>query len=443
MAKKNRGNRGEAGHGRPARRQLPRALGPTQGTAAFVPPVWLRALQRRGTWFWLALFLGATLRLYLVVGTEGTYDVPVWEKHAKGVHDFGLAEYYRREADFNHPPVTGLLMAGLWSLARAVGVPFRIFLRAPFALLDLGTALLLVRLLRQSPRRYVLAAVYWLCPLSILFSSYHGNTDSAVAFSALLAVVLVSEGREGLAGAALGAGFAIKVPAIIAAPVLFFALPDWRTRLRFVGAFLGTGLALYLPGLVEDPTIVVRNVILYGGLDIQTTAGVKLWGIQNFYPVLFELPTAWHGAIVRLLQGYNALNTPICLLLVTGFAWLRRRESSPRALAGSVGMAFAILYGFTNYWSFQYFAWSVPFLLCVDLRFSLPALALMSAYIYGLYAWLCGDLALRGHWDFMGHPLWPFWLLAIRNYCIALFFVAGCSFLAVAVVKEFRSRRRH
>jgi hypothetical protein len=230
------------------------------------------------------------------------------------------------------------------------------------------------------------------------------------------------------------------VPTILAAPVLFFALPDWRARLRFMAATLGVALALYLPGLVADPIVMVRNVFLYGGLDIETTAGVKVWGIQNFYPILFELPAAWHGAIARLIDGYYALNTSICLLLVTAMAWLRRRETSPRALAASVGMAFAILYGFTNYWAFQYFAWSVPFLLCLDLRFALPALTLMSAYIYGLYAWLCGDLALRGDWDFVGHPLWPFWLLSLRNYSTALFFVAGCWFLARGVIDEFRSR---
>ena len=85
--------------------------------------------QPRFAWLWLACLLGAAIRIYLIVGTEGTYDVPVWEKHAQNVHDLGLASYYRQERDFNHPPATGLMISWLWSLARDTGIPFRIVLR--------------------------------------------------------------------------------------------------------------------------------------------------------------------------------------------------------------------------------------------------------------------------------------------------------------------------
>jgi hypothetical protein len=37
-------------------------------------------------------------------------------------------------------------------------------------------------LLPVSRYRFVAAASYWLNPLSITFSAYHGNTDSAVGF---------------------------------------------------------------------------------------------------------------------------------------------------------------------------------------------------------------------------------------------------------------------
>jgi hypothetical protein len=427
-----------------AKRELKRRDTRTQvarGDTASGPSTAGEFSRRPPAWFWVVLLLGAALRIYLIAGTEGTYDVPVWAKHAQGVHDLGLVRYYQKERDFNHPPVTGLVMSALWSLARVTGIRFEVLLRAPFAIFDLATALLLLRLLKENGRRYVIAALYWLCPISILFSAYHGNTDTVVAFFALLAVIWACHGREGLAGAALGAGFALKVPTVLAAPILFFSIPSWRSRLRFVGAFLAVAVALYLPGILQDPGVVLKNVVLYGGLDIETPGGVKLWGIQNFYPMLLDLPESWHAPIAWVLARYYVLNTPVCLALVTAFAWLRRRETSPQARGASLGMAFAIFYGFTNYWAFQYFAWCVPFLLCIDLRFALPALALMSAYIYGLYAWLCESWTLRGKWDFMGHPYWPVWLLAIRNYCIGLFFVAGCCFLAIGVYKEIRWRR--
>ena len=75
--------------------------------------------QSRVAWLWLAFLLGAAIRIYLIVGTEsGQYDVPVWEKHAKSVHDLGLARYYEQERDFNYSPATGLLISWLWSLRR-------------------------------------------------------------------------------------------------------------------------------------------------------------------------------------------------------------------------------------------------------------------------------------------------------------------------------------
>src|SRR5439155_730200 len=80
------------------------------------------------------------------------------------------------------------------------GIPFRILLRAPFALVDAGTAFLLLLLLGDCRWRFVAAAAYWLNPLSIIFSAYHGNTDSAVAFFLVLCVWLLS--KKKLLGAA-------------------------------------------------------------------------------------------------------------------------------------------------------------------------------------------------------------------------------------------------
>ena len=34
--------------------------------------------------------IGAAIRIYLVVCTEGTYDAGIWEKHAEGVRQLGL-----------------------------------------------------------------------------------------------------------------------------------------------------------------------------------------------------------------------------------------------------------------------------------------------------------------------------------------------------------------
>jgi len=166
----------------------------------------LRALQRPGSWFWLALALGAAIRVWLVVATDGTFDVAIKGVHGRSVASFGVLGTYARSEIMNHPPQMARFFAAVASLAAWSDVPFRVWLRAPFAVLDLGTALLLLQLLRGSRWRFVAAAAYWLHPLSMLFSAYHGNTDSAVAFLALLSMAGAAAGRPALAGSALGLG---------------------------------------------------------------------------------------------------------------------------------------------------------------------------------------------------------------------------------------------
>ena len=155
----------------------------------------LRFLREPGPWLWIVFTVGIAIRAYLAIFTDGTDDVRIWFSHAGWTHEYGLVDYYQRQEVFNHPPFIGKLLSLLWVFAREVGVPFRIVLRAPFALIDLGSALLLLRLFRDSRYRYAIFACYWLHPLSIIYSAYHGNTDTAVAFACLLALAAAARGR--------------------------------------------------------------------------------------------------------------------------------------------------------------------------------------------------------------------------------------------------------
>src|SRR2546425_11739426 len=94
------------------------------------------------SWFWLAIVLGAVIRIYLAVFTEGTADVRLWQRHAKGVNKWGMVGYYQTSTWANHPPVILRVEALLFKAANATGIPFRTLLRLPFALLDAGTAVL-------------------------------------------------------------------------------------------------------------------------------------------------------------------------------------------------------------------------------------------------------------------------------------------------------------
>src|SRR2546421_8460782 len=264
-----------------------------------------RWYSRPGIWFWVVIALGVALRFYLVVFTDGTQDVAIWERHARDVRDHGLIGYYHGDPSANHPPFISEVESLFLGVADATGVPFRIFLRAPFALLDAATAFLLILLLGACRWRFVAAAAYWLNPLSIIFSAYHGNADSAVAFFLVLCVWLLSNDKL-LAGAiALGVSLWIKLPTVLAIPALFFFISNWRRRFLFLAVAAVAALATYVPALIQDPAIVWQNVFGYRAQILHTTAGVSAWGPRLLLFSIIAAPQNWpdtfHAPILFLL----------------------------------------------------------------------------------------------------------------------------------------------
>jgi hypothetical protein len=395
----------------------------------------LRFAQSSGPWLWVALVLGAAVRIFLVLATEGTDDVDIWQSHAGWTDQYGLVGYYERSEVFNHPPFIGKLLSEVWVAARAVDVPFRIPLRGLFALLDAGNALLLFRLFRPSPYRYLVLAGYWLNPLAIIFSSYHGNTDTGVAFFILLAVAAAAKGRATAAGAAIGVGLWVKLPVILAAPALFFAMAGWRRRAAFAAVALLVGASTYLPTALEAPDLVYRRVIAYPGLYLHTPGGDPVWGI--WYALPLALRQAASGvAAVHAVNNTLVTFTPILLL-----SWLRRRETSARGLAVTICASQMIFYGVTMKWAYQYLAWSIPLWYFVGPGFAAAATLAIGAFIYGLYAFLCDSPLLLGTWHYERHPFWPTPLVRLRDAAVVFCFVSAAVFFGGASLREWRLAR--
>jgi hypothetical protein len=401
----------------------------------------LAFLAAPGPWLWAALVLGAALRAFLVLATEGTQDVAIWQSHAGWTRQHGLVGYYERQEVFNHPPFIGWVMARLWAAALLADLPFRVVLRAPTALVDLGSALLLLRLFADSRARYLVFAGYWLNPVAILFSAYHGNTDSAVACSALLAVLAAARGRPALAGAALGVGLWIKLPVALAAPALFFFLRGWRARCVFSGVALGVGLSTYAPVLLTAPGLVFERVFAYPGRVIHTPGGTPIWGLWSLFGILDALPTGLRDAVRALADAHLAHNRAPIWICVVALAALRRHETSARGLGASVCGCFAIFHGLSQTWAFQYLAWMVPFWSFAGPAFTALATLTTTGYVYGVYAMLCGDPLLIGHWAFQAHAEWPAALLLLRDASLLVFLAAGGAFLGAAALGEWRRLR--
>src|SRR5436853_3627387 len=197
-------------------------------------PIPTSSCSKRKSAFWVAMLLGAVLRIYCFVFTNGTGDMDDWEDHAQQVHDRGLIGYYHAKSFANPPPFISKVGALILQIATATHIPFRILFRAPFALLDAGNAFLLFSLLPENRWRFLATACYWLSPAAILISAYHGNTDTAVAFFLLLTVWLATKQRILSSGAAFGASLWVKLPGVLALPALLILFRQWRLRVLFL-----------------------------------------------------------------------------------------------------------------------------------------------------------------------------------------------------------------
>ncbi len=376
--------------------------------------------------------IGAALRIYCVVFTEGTGDMDDWEDHARQVHERGLIGYYNANPWENHPPFISEFESLLVRAADSAGIPFRILFRAPFALLDAGSTFLLIALLRRRPWRLLAGMCYWLSPAAVILSSYHGNTDSAVAFFLLLCVWLLTKGQTIGGAITLGASFWIKLPGILAVPALIILVQGWRRRLVFLLVAGVSGLCTYLPALIQDFGIVYTNVFGYRGTILQTAGGAPVWGPSVLLFSTVASVSAWPEKYLRIALSVLDHSWQIAIALLLVLSWLRRHRRSVEEVCATIGMAYTIVYGFSDYWAFQYFAWSLPFWFFLPRWFSIPAVSLTSAYLYSLHWLLCGNGWLLGSWDFLGHPYWPAIVLGFRNLAVSFFFVSACLFLILA-----------
>ena len=400
-----------------------------------------RWFSRSGIWFWVVIALGVALRFYLVVFTAGTKDVEIWEWHARDVRDYGLIAYYHGNPSANHPPFITEVETLLLRVSDATGIRYGILLRAPFALLDLGTTFLLLLLFGGCRWRFVVAAAYWLNPLSIIFSAYHGNTDSAVGFFIALCALWLSQNKLLAAAIALGMSLWIKLPVVLAIPAFVFFIPDWRKRFQFLIIAGVVALATYIPALIQDPPIIFKNVFGYRAQILHTVAGVPAWGPRVLLFSIIASPQSWPVAFRAPILFFLENSWLVALALGLLITWLRRYDRSVSGLCATIAMIYIIVLALSDGFSFQYFAWSLPFWFFLPRWLFIPALILVSGYIYFLYAYLCGNPWLFGVWDFNRHPDWPLPIIAIRNLAYLLFCAGAIWFVISSILRAFPTRR--
>jgi hypothetical protein len=240
-------------------------------------------------------------------------------------------------------------------------------------------------------------------------------------------------------GVVLGASLWVKLPSILTLPALLIMFRRWHLRIVFLLTTVVTALFTYLPALIQDYKIVLTNVFGYRGLILQTANGIPLWGPSVLLFSMVVPIQAWPEKYLRPALFVLERSWYIAIAAIVLLAWLRRNRASAQEVCATIGMAYAVLFGFSDYWAFQYFAWALPFWFFLRWWFSIPAVCLTSAYLYSLHRFFSGNLWLLGKWDFLGHPDLPLPILIIRDVAVAFFFVSAFLFVICAFRREARS----
>jgi Gpi18-like mannosyltransferase len=327
-------------------------------------------------WHILFVALAATVFLvkcYSALVTAGAADMALWERFLASIRENGaISTYYSGGLyvsprgsyvnPFNHPPFIVHYLRLVGGLSDLTGLPFRFWFRLLTSVADIGSALVLYRLLRISgqfkPAAFLL---YLLAPATIIISGYHGNTDTLMIFFLLLAIYLTQTGRPAwLCGIAFGMALNIKIVPIVAAPAFFFFLPDLRSRVEFVVVACLTFFVGSLPYIIQDPFVIYREVFGYRSVAAR-------WGVTRFLAGFADI----HG-FASIFNAFVRLGNYVLLAVLTAFSVKMNRRVHKPLLYVQVGIVMFLFISFTMGYGHNYLSWLDPF----------AALAISSAVLY-------------------------------------------------------------
>lgn len=365
----------------------------------------------------IALGIATLAKLVLATVTIGTNDVASWRSFADHAMQCGVCAYRfpgPTGDPFNHPP----FIIHFLKLIGTSTAWFPFWLRLPAILADIGTALLVTRLMPQISTR--LGVLFALNPISILVSGFHGNTDPVMIFFVVLTVYLLKTERVSWAAAAFGMAINIKIVPLLLVPailVYIWSRKSVRSVFLFVCIVAVIVLALSLPYILSNPLVIGKATLGYRGMYGQ-------WGISRIL-VAFPISIASHGMAARLTQ------TLIIVLTLALSVYLNRRNID---LIYQIGLIFFALFFLSSGVAVQYLTWPVPFILALGFWWSLVYYT--SA---GLYIFLSYNYWSHGQWYFAESHVEPY--SSVAGYIAGLVCWAICGFICLRYIQILKPQK--
>lgn len=318
--------------------------------------------------------VGYLARLLFALYSVGSNDIETWERFARQIHATGLLDQYVTAADFNHPPLMGLLAHATWLLSQATGVRFSLLFKLPAIAADIGTGVVLGAFwsrLESARRGALVFALYAWNPLSFLMSAHHGNTDCICTLCLMLALYMAQvRGSHFGAGAALGAAINVKLIPIICLPALLLTTARNRRDLQRFGLGLGLALLPFVVPMVTVPLDFLHRTVAYYPRAVD-------WGIPLLLKAASDVSPG--RVISALMRWYAALGRVLIIASIAActLAFGPTRKLSTAAL---IALTFALFLCWAPGFGVQYLVYVLPALFAVS-----PWLGLRYACLAGYF----------------------------------------------------------
>jgi uncharacterized membrane protein len=233
--------------------------------------------------------------------------------------------------------------------------------------------------------------------LTILISSYHGNTDSIIVCLALASVLAADSDRPILAGSLIALACGLKLGAILTVPAVILTTrpPQRRSALIAMAAVSG---AVWIPGVILSPGTFLQRTIGYVPNGGHFGFKVLLNGLVDALP---PGHTAWWIARALRFGFMRSSRLLIAVIFVLTFVAYARQHLRGPALAAFGNMVFL---AFTSGFGTQYLIWPAANGLFLGLRWAVAYHAAASLFLCLLYS----DLSHGSWWyvSFFENPPW-------------------------------------
>lgn len=350
----------------------------------------------------ILLSVGMLIRAFIAYHFYGTGDVRDFEKIM--THTMTERNFYEAGV-YNYPP----LMPWVWDLLWRVN-PWKIkpvfLIKTLTSFSDLCTALLVFYVCRKkmnlsSDRSLFCTSLFFLNPISIMITSYHGQIDSFCILFLMLAWVFFAftkgPRRTLYAALALGISIAFKQVTVLFVPVFLISLKGFKKRALFlIFSFLPSLLAL-LPYWLESQEAVLGRFVRYHH-------AVMNWGYTQLVKMI--LSVMGRGDLIEAARAFFGSVGQYLLLLALLLEWLfvvKRVD-----VLGAILTIFLTFYSFTAGFGWQYLVWILPFWAVRPSRFFILFTLLGTLYLLMAYLHYYSALDLLVPYHVVAQFFWMF-----------------------------------